>query len=163
MGFFLSLNPVFTYASTQMEFANNDTKVGLVLSDMYVGGKMLARVQAERKFSAIQQLQHARGSASKEEGIAEEAVKAAEEVEGSSAPLNRRNLLKSQGSKHRRSILTLQVGDKGKEYVAVEKNVLTSSNNEDVDVLRNAAHYSIYAQFVRSFSFLRLCLSKCCL
>ena len=33
----------------QMEFANNETKVGVVLSDMYVGGKMLARVQAERR------------------------------------------------------------------------------------------------------------------
>jgi hypothetical protein len=145
-----------------MEFANNDTKVGLVLSDMYVGGKMLARVQAERRFSAIQQLQHARGSASKK-GNEEEIAKEEEKVEGSSVSLNRRTLLKSQGLKHRRSILTLQVGDKGKEYVAVEKNVLTSSNNEDVDVLRNAAHYSIYAQFVRSFFCLLLCLSKCCL
>ena len=139
----------------QMEFANNDTKVGLVLSDMYVGGKMLARVQAERRFSAIQQLQHARGSKSKEESSEEETAL--------DPSINRRALLKSQGSKHRRSILTLQVGDKGKEYVAVEKNVLTSSNHEDVDVLRNAAHYSIYAQFVRSFFCLCLCLSKCCL
>ena len=48
------------FASNLMEFANNDTKLDLVLSDMYVGGKLLARVQAERRLIAIQRLQQTR-------------------------------------------------------------------------------------------------------
>ena len=119
-----------------MEFANNDTKVGLVLSDMYVGGKMLARVQAERRFVAIQTLQQAS---------------------------NMSSILKVQDAKRRQSIRTLQANEEGTGCVVAEKSLLTSSNSDDVEVLRNLNIYSIYAQYVRSFLLicLLLCLSKC--
>ena len=45
------------FASNLMEFANNESKVDVVLSDMYVGGKLLARVQAERRMNGIIKLQ----------------------------------------------------------------------------------------------------------
>lgn len=119
-----------------MEFANNDTKVGLVLSDMYVGGKMLARVQAERRFAAIQTLQQAS---------------------------NMSSILRVQDAKRRQSIRTLQANEEGTGCVVAEKSLLTSSNSDDVEVLRNLNIYSIYAQYVSSFLLicLLLCLSKC--
>ena len=119
-----------------MEFANNDTKVGLVLSDMYVGGKMLARVQAERRFAAIQTLQQAS---------------------------NMSSILRVQDAKRRQSIRTLQANEEGTGCVVAEKPLLTSSNSDDVEVLRNLNIYSIYAQYVSSFLLicLLLCLSKC--
>ena len=127
-----------------MEFANNETKVGVVLSDMYVGGKMLARVQAERRFKAIQVLQHT--SNMRGDGVEHHATDEQQSAIAKSS--DRRALLGSQDAKRRRSILTLQTDGDGKGCVVVEKNVLTSSNGEDVEVLRNAAHYSIYALFV---------------
>lgn len=97
---------------------------------------------AERRMNAIQALQHQ--SNRKEEK--EEATN--EEEEGSKAPTDRRNLLASQELKSRKSILTLQTNEDGNECIVVEKNVLTSSSKKDVDVLKNAAHYSLYAQFI---------------
>ena len=72
-----------------------------------------------------------------------------EENQSATAPSDRRALLDSKDNmRRRRSILTLQTDDDGKHCVVVEKNVLTSSNDEDVDVLRKVAHYSIYAQWI---------------
>ncbi len=45
------------FAVSLMKFVNNDTKLDIVLSDVYVAGKLLARVQAERRLIAIQRLQ----------------------------------------------------------------------------------------------------------
>ncbi|KAL7535218.1 hypothetical protein ACHAXR_007620 [Thalassiosira sp. AJA248-18] len=135
------------FASNLMEFANNDTKVGAVLSDMYVGMKMLARVQAERRMNAIQMLQRDANTKEERHQTAEE------EKQSKSAPSDRRAfmaLLDSEDGKHqhRRSILTLQADGDGQGCVVVEKNVLSSQNKKDVDVLGNAAHYSIYAQYI---------------
>jgi len=126
-----------------MEFANNDTKLGIVLSDMYVGGKLLARVQAERRMNAIIGLQ--RTSNKRGEGSPK---KAKADLSTAAPSVDRRDLLGGQDAKRRRSILTLQTEEDGKGCVVVEKNVLTSTNGEDVRVLRLAAHYSIYAQYI---------------
>lgn len=125
-----------------MEFANNESRVGIVLSDMYVGGKMLARVQSERRAKAIQMLQRASNKKGVEEEIPEE------EKESATAPSDRRDLLGGQDAKRRRSILTIQTDEDGQGCIVVQKNILTSSNGEDVEVLRNCAHYSIYAQYI---------------
>jgi len=127
------------FASNLMEFANNETKVGVVLSDMYVGGKLLARVQAERRMRAIQMLQSSSNKRDEKQDTPDEVMR-------SSA--DRRALLDSKDVRRRRSILTLQADGDGKDCVVVEKNVLTNNNEGDVNVLRNAAHYSIYAQWV---------------
>ncbi|KAL9190050.1 hypothetical protein ACHAXT_007261 [Thalassiosira profunda] len=132
------------FASNLMEFANNDTNLGLVLSDMYVGGKLLARVQAQKRIETIQQLQlTSRARKSQGDTVKEEE----EEQSTTEAPADRRTLMGAQ-EKHRRSILTLQTDADGSGCVVVEKNILTSTNSEDVEVLRNAAHYSIYAQYI---------------
>lgn len=123
-----------------MKFANNDTKVGVTLSDIYVGGMMLARVQAERQFNAIIELQRMMNS------IDETGTPASEKVDEQSPTTNlRAQLLNSGRMTHRRSILTIQ-NDDGGGCIVVPKNVLAPSNPDDVEILRNAAHYSKYAE-----------------
>lgn len=125
-----------------MEFANNDTKLDLVLSDVYIGGKLLARVQAQRRAKAIQELQQASNFASKTQSDVVDSQDS-EAVEDSQASGDLRTQLKPQ--KRRNSILTLQVEGDSKSYVVMEKKLLTSTNPEDVEILRNVKHYSIYA------------------
>jgi hypothetical protein len=111
-----------------MEFANNDAKVDVVLSDMYVGGKLLARVQAERRFLAIQKLKTTSNQQQNESLVVDESV--GESIDHST---DRRHLLKSKKSKNKR-ILTLQPQADG-DYVVSEKNVLSNRNAEDVEIL----------------------------
>lgn len=111
-----------------MEFANNDAKVDVVLSDIYVGGNLLARVQAERRFLAIQKLKTTSNQQQNESPVVDES--GGESFDHSS---DRRQLLKSKKSKNKR-ILTLQPQADG-DYVVSEKNVLSSKNAEDVEIL----------------------------
>lgn len=94
---------------------------------------------AERRIRAIQMLQVTSNTKDETEGMVDN-IK-------SNSIGGRRGLLVSK-AKHRRSILTLQADETGKQCVVVDKSVLTSSNEEDVEALRNAAHYSIYAQWI---------------
>ena len=126
----------------QMEFANNDTSLDLVFSDMYVGLKLLARVQAERRHNAIIQIQNSSNDQVNRE------KNSSEEIHSLTPAMNRRALFSSLSAQRRRSILTLQTAEDGEGFIAVEKNVLTSSNPEDVEVLRKAAHYCTYAQCI---------------
>ncbi len=123
----------------QMGLANNDTSLDLVLSDMYVGLKLLARVQAERRYSAIMRIQHS-------SNIDRKSRSETEEKQSDDKINDRRALLSSVSAKRRRSILTLQTAEDGDGCIAVEKNVLSSSNPEDVEILRLSAHYCNYAQ-----------------
>lgn len=111
-----------------MEFANNDAKVDVVLSDIYVGGNLLARVQAERRFLAIQKLKTTSNQQQNESPVVDESC--GESFDHSS---DRRQLLKSKKSKNKR-ILTLQPQADG-DYVVSEKNILSSKNAEDVEIL----------------------------
>ena len=127
----------------QMEFANNDTSLDLVFSDMYVGLKLLARVQAERRHNTIMQIQH---SSNEQSGRGNSTNEESQSVPPPS--VNRRALLSSLSTQRRRSILTLQTADDGEGFIAVEKNVLSSSNPDDVEILRLSAHYCTYAQYI---------------
>ena len=124
-----------------MGLANNDTSLDLVFSDMYVGLKLLARVQAERRYNAIMQIQHS-------SNIDRESRSEIEEKHSDDKVSDRRALLSSVSAQRRRSILTIQTKDDGDGYIAVEKNVLSSSNPEDVEILRLSAHYCNYAQCI---------------
>jgi len=123
-----------------MEFANNDTRLDLVFSDMYVGLKLLARVQAERRHNTIMQIQHSSNAQVGREDTSEET-----QID---IAMNRRALLTSLSTQRRRSILTLQTKEDGEGFIAVEKNVLSSNNPDDVEILRKAAHYCTYAQYI---------------
>jgi hypothetical protein len=124
-----------------MEFANNDTSLDLVFSDMYVGLKLLARVQAERRHNTIMQIQQ-----SSNEQVGRDDTN--EETYIDTKAMNRRVLLTSLSTQRRRSILTLQTKEDGEGFIAVEKNVLSSNNPDDVETLRKAAHYCTYAQYI---------------
>ena len=125
-----------------MEFANNDTSLDLVFSDMYVGLKLLARVQAERRHTTIMQIQHSSNEQSGRGNITNE------ESLSVNLSVNRRALLSSLSTQRRRSILTIQTAEDGEGFIAVEKNVLSSSSPDDVEILRKAAHYCTYAQYI---------------
>jgi 23S rRNA U2552 (ribose-2'-O)-methylase RlmE/FtsJ len=115
-----------------MEFANNDAKVDVVLSDMYVGGKLLARVQAERRFLAIQKLKTTSKKIHNEEP--EENV----DVENIMKSSDRRQVLQSRTlSRYKEVILTVQQKPDSHDYVVSEKNVLSSTKKEDVEILHS--------------------------
>ena len=69
-----------------------------------------------------------------------------EEEQCTTQLLDRRAVLSSHSAKRRRSILTIQTTEDGDGFVCVEKNVLSKSNPEDVEILRQTAHYCNYAQ-----------------
>eukprot|EP00804_Cyclotella_cryptica_P026509 CCRYP_008141-RB/>CCRYP_008141-RB protein AED:0.08 eAED:0.08 QI:258/1/1/1/0.63/0.5/12/1927/500 len=131
------------FAMNAMEFANNDTKVDIVLSDMYVGGKLLARVQAERRFVAIQKLKERASRQQNESLVCNESLGEWLHPSG-----HRRQLLKSMKSQYKR-ILTLQTKANG-DYVVSEKNVLSNMNAGDVKILAASAHFSQYALYIYS-------------
>ena len=134
-----------------MKFLNNDAKVNVTLSDIYVGGKMLMRVQAERTFNTVMLQRTVNDSTPrKSEKDAEEVAPPDCRVLPNSQPPDRRSLLDSQKMIRRRSILTIQTDDGGKEYIVVPKKVLSPDNADDVETLRNAAHYSNYADYAYS-------------
>jgi hypothetical protein len=133
------------FASNLMEFTNNDAKVDVVLSDMYVGGKLLARVQAERRYMTIQKLKETsnQGQDQDSNDVNEEAMATEEEATES---MNRRSLLQSKTLSKYKQILTIQPKKNGHDYVVSEKRVLSSKNEEDVDVIKskfciNIGHY----------------------
>jgi hypothetical protein len=111
-----------------MEFTNNDAKVDVVLSDMYVGGRLLARVQAERRYIVIQKLK---------ESPTEDQTKEPDEevvVEGVDTA-DRRTLLQSKA--HYKHLLTLQPKKDGQDYVVSEKRVLSNHSEEDLQIIKS--------------------------
>jgi hypothetical protein len=111
-----------------MEFTNNDAKVDVVLSDMYVGGRLLARVQAERRYIVIQKLK---------ESPTEDQTKEPDEevvVEGVDTA-DRRTLLQSKA--HYKHLLTLQPKKDGQDYVVSEKRVLSNNSEEDLQIIKS--------------------------
>ncbi|KAL7463832.1 hypothetical protein ACHAXS_004182 [Conticribra weissflogii] len=130
------------FASNLMEFANNDTKIDVTLSDMYVGLKMLARVQGERRVDAIRNLHK-----SSENKAVDETAVVFPGGDSNSSVTDRRALL-STPARNRNSILTLKANDDGEGFFVVEKKVLSPSNKDDLNILKTAAHFSIYAMHI---------------
>jgi hypothetical protein len=118
----------------KMEFANNDAKVDITLSDIYVGGKLLARVQAERRYITIQKLKE-----SSNEGKDQDLAATTEE---NMVESNRRSLLQSKTLSKYKQILTIQPKKNGQDYVVSEKRVLSSKNEEDVEVISSKFYQS---------------------
>jgi hypothetical protein len=136
-----AINPIsLSSIRMQMGLANNDTSLDLVLSDMYVGLMLLARVQAERRYSAIMQIQHSSNEVINKTSSIED------ETQCKTLAIDRKVLLSRLSTRRRRSIMTIQRNEDGDSCIAVEKNVLSSINPEDVEILRLSAHYCNYAQ-----------------
>ena len=124
---------------TQMGLVNNNTSLDMVLSDMYVGLKLLARVQAERRYNAIMQIQHSSNENINKRSIGEDKAQC-------ETVIDNRKIMPSSSAQRRHSILTIQTKEDGRGCIAVEKSVLSSSNPDDVEILRLSAHYCTYAQ-----------------
>jgi hypothetical protein len=127
-----------------MELTNNESSVDLVLSDIYVGAKLLRRQQAEQQVEVIQKLTKLHRASSMEEE---------NEDERTSQSISEDQCLRTtlQKTKKQRSVLTLQATGEDAGYTLVEKTFLSSSNTEDVHILQKISHYSIYAQYAYYF------------
>ena len=114
-----------------MEFTNNDAKVDVVLSDIYVGGKLLARVQAERRYMVIQKLKQTH--ANKEEIENEEGNVEVDNADTS----DRRELLQSKTKSRYKQMLASMRVKNGHDYVVSEKILLSSRNEEDINIIKS--------------------------
>ena len=122
----------------KMEFTNNDAKVDVVLSDIYVAGKLLSRIQAERRYMVVEKLK----TNSIQNKVPEEECNKQKEVDiGGAMNTDRRTLLQSKIHKR---ILTLQPKN-GEDYVVSEKRLLSSKSDEDVEVLKSELYLVIIA------------------
>ena len=120
---------------------------------MFIGAKLLARVQAERRLLAIQRLQQTSNQKKMERENKAEEIYIGNYVgdkdvsnEDVTKKEDFRSTLKKSGK--RRSVLTLQSSEKGKDYVVIEKDVLSPDNENDVNVLKEVTYYSTYAEYV---------------
>ena len=102
---------------------NNNTKMDLTLSDMYVGFKSLARVQAEKKVQALKKIASA---------------------EMDSKVLPRHTAL----SGRKGSIRVLRTSAAMSDFEVDERKILEELNETDVRTLSDAAHYARYASYV---------------
>lgn len=107
-----------------------------VLSDLYVSGKLLSRVQAERRYLVVQKL--------KESSQNEDVDDQGDRGTASDDEKDRRMLLQSKTLSKYKQILTLQPKKNGHDYVVSEKRVLSSKNEEDVDILKGEKNVVLF-------------------
>ena len=111
------------FARHIMCLLNNSTKMDLTLSDIYIGFKTLARVQAEKKVHALKRI-----------ALAEKETK----VFPRHAALTGR----------RGSIQVLRMSTDKIDFEVDERKILEELNETDVRTLSDAAHYARYASYV---------------
>lgn len=116
------------FAVNIMHLFNNDTHFNLVLSDMYCGFRMLARVQRERRW---RELKLALNEVSSEQEL--------DVINESNGGMCRN---------HRGSIMILEslFSDAGGPQL-VEREILQESNAEDLNAMKEIAHYVTYASW----------------
>lgn len=116
------------FAVNIMHLFNNDTQFNLVLSDMYCGFRMLARVQRERRW---RELKLALNEVSSEQEL--------DVINESNGGMCRN---------HRGSIMILEslFSDAGGPQL-VEREILQESNAEDLNAMKEIAHYVTYASW----------------
>mmetsp|Transcript_31919 Transcript_31919/g.65102 ORF Transcript_31919/g.65102 Transcript_31919/m.65102 type:complete len:841 (-) Transcript_31919:700-3222(-) len=129
------------YALT--DYVNNDTKMDIVFSDLYVGLKLLARIQKERRLDAMKHIASIAASFMSEEG---------DNDEGAEHVMNRESFLKSTLNKcslrvmhstrnMRSSVLTIQSKPLSEEYEVIERAILSNDNDNDRRALADGAHF----------------------
>mmetsp|Transcript_34896 Transcript_34896/g.78621 ORF Transcript_34896/g.78621 Transcript_34896/m.78621 type:complete len:993 (-) Transcript_34896:106-3084(-) len=111
------------FASHIMCLLNNSTKMDLTLSDIYIGFKSLARVQAEKKIQALKKT-------------------ASAEMDGKVLPRH------AALTGRRGSIRVLRMSAAMSDFEVDERKILEELNETDVRTLSDAAHYARYASYV---------------
>eukprot|EP00571_Detonula_confervacea_P013330 CAMPEP_0172302010 /NCGR_PEP_ID=MMETSP1058-20130122/3782_1 /TAXON_ID=83371 /ORGANISM="Detonula confervacea, Strain CCMP 353" /LENGTH=860 /DNA_ID=CAMNT_0013012335 /DNA_START=504 /DNA_END=3086 /DNA_ORIENTATION=- len=126
-------------AITAFEFTNNDAKMGIVLSDLYVGFKATARVQVEQRVEAVRKVSLQISEIKK--SCNTDGVKTGEDEsldQDSISKVCKRTIFANQ-SNHRQSMLGLQAEAGG--YEVVERNLLMHENETDMTTLADATKY----------------------
>jgi sn1-specific diacylglycerol lipase len=108
-----------------MYLMNNETKMDITLSDMYIGLRMLARVQSERRVDAIKRM------AAKSKQIQSGAF----------------NKVVGKLQKRRSSMMVLDLTDSG-SYEVDERQLLLDTNDDDQSLMNDAAHFVKYASYI---------------
>lgn len=128
-------------AVAAVEFANNDTKMEIVLSDLILGFKILARVQVEKRLKAVRNV----ALQIKERRKSDETGDSEVDKDGS---LNQcpRGTKRTDFSRNveRRSMMSLELEAKSigeYEYKVVERDLLMHENEVDMTALFDCAHY----------------------
>ena len=116
------------FAVNVMHLFNHDTHFNIVLSDMYCGFRMLARVQRERRWRELKLALN--------EVSSEQELDVINEGDGGMC----RN--------HRGSIMILRslFSDAGDPKL-VEREILQESNADDMNAMKEIAHYVTYASW----------------
>ncbi|KAL7546266.1 hypothetical protein ACHAWF_009601 [Thalassiosira exigua] len=118
------------FSSHVMCLLNNQTQMNLVMTDIYVGMRMLSRVQAERKQEAIENV------ATKNQTLLKQSR---DRDEGETA--------EAKGQIGRRpSMMILQMNYS--EYEMCERDLLIQSNVKDRAVMSEGAHFVKYAALI---------------
>ena len=120
---------------------NNQTKLGLVLSDMYVGMKMLSRVQGERKVEAIKTLAKKNKLLKRHMEMEEDGNQNDITKDGSSEKKEYPKLREK-----RSSILVLQKMNEDETYEICERDILHASVKSEQTLMSDAAHFVEYAR-----------------
>lgn len=114
------------FAVNIMHLFNNDTHFNIVLSDMYCGFRMLARVQRERRWSELK--------------LALNEISSEQELD----VINESN--GGMCRNHRGSIMILKsLFSDGPQLV--EREILQESNADDMNAMKEIAHYVTYASW----------------
>ncbi len=125
-----------------MELAKFETKVDVVLSDVYIGLHMMMRYQLEQRESAIE-------SAVKENNfirhLVQPKLQTKETEDEDPFASDPRKMMHKKAS-----IFILQQQNENSTYQVCERNLLLQSNEEDRALMRDLAYYSRYALIIYS-------------
>ena len=135
-----------------MELLNFDTKLDIVLSDIYVGLHMLARKQREEREKAIQlAMKKSKFIRNLLTDEAQAEIKDStenddedEDEDEDPFPSHPRHKL------HRKSSIFVLEQRENSTYQVCERDLLLESNEEDKTTMEDLAHYSKYAQIIYS-------------
>jgi len=133
------------FASHLMGLLNNQTKMDLVLTDIYLGTRMLSNVQSEKKVDAIKKM-------SKKDKFLPRQLKRGGRDESAGSQftddkLSERPQIEIEPGRTARRRSTMLVLEKksNESYEVCERNILQESNPVDQDVISDGAHFVKYA------------------
>ena len=127
------------FVTSIMTMSNNETRLGFVFSDIYVGMRIHSRVQAEKKHRVIRDLlsSHERLDLTNDESSL---------VPLLSSSMVLKNRPTTVGGRHQTSIFILQRKDG--TYKTSERTILDSDDIATRTVISDSAHYVVYASYV---------------
>ena len=137
------------FASHIMGLLNNQTKLDLVLSDIYLGMRMLSNVQAERKVDAIKKMAKKNKVLSRQlnrDGNQHEFI-GSQSTDDDPSESEQTDIDLAPKTMRRPTMLVLQMQHNA-SYEVCEREVLQESNAADQTVMSDGAHFVKYASYI---------------